>query len=608
MGTVLKASHNNIPRNTRIVLAAACLGLLAVSFPLPASVLLLYEDAYMSTEDCHGIELALTEAGITHDMLDIGKSSLEISHLADHAVAVACHVQLEPADAELLSDWVAIGGGLLATGLSGVGLEPALGLDAVDEDDLSGEPPTKVEFVTDHAVTTGSWWEGEITSTPPMPAEEMPTIMQHYYFDGYWPTWIAQPGDATVVGNWRDEGSPTAVTVHEFESGRSVYSGALMGSYVGGDWPRSWRTVIVSAIEWLSKQRPLVELGYWPDAHRGAFAWTGDTESRAMQTAVPSLLDLFSRLGLEQFGTFYVLGRADDDAPGTEGAQENPEIIDAIVRAGSEVAGHGDVHTSFEGLSYEQQRDRLEDMQEIINPLLQPHGQQVTGFRAPFVEHDTTTWRVLADLGLGHDAGELDIWSQTTLPHSTGDILQLPPIMPMDWHLFEKHELSPETAEQIWLDKFDYVMARRGLFSWLHHPWIIEDHLALVENILSAAISRGDVWMARQDDIATWWKQREDIELVSETFVDGSVGVLIVNEGDTPVDGVSVWVRVPSGSDRSWAAFVDGQQVPLLERSHAGALFRVAVIPKMEAEEERYLELATEIQIFQDRFEFRESH
>jgi hypothetical protein len=586
-----------------------CLALVAgllASASLPASVLLLFEgDSVASTIDCEGIALALEEAGITHAALDLSSDEFGIPELAETAVLIACHLSLDEDRALLLDDWVAIGGNLLATGSSAYGLESMLGLDSVAQ--LASESVGEVRFVQSHPVTTGSWWDGVITG-PDMPASERPSVMRHWYFNNAWPGYAAIPDQATTLARWHDinddwdqpSGAP-ALVVHHHEQGRVVYSGALPGTYADWDWPRAWRIPVVAAVEWLSWQQPLASLGYWPDAHRSAFSWTGDTETPAMETAVPALLDIFAGHGLERFGTFYMVGQAGGDA-GMVGAAEYPHIAQAIVDAGSELAGHGDVHSSFFGQDYSTQHARLEAMQTILDPFLEPDA--ITGFRAPYLSQDAVTWQALSDLGFDHDAGEADVWTQTTLPHRLSGILQLPPTMPMDWHLFEDHDLPAATAQAIWLDKLEYVISRRGLFSWLHHPWVIEDHVDIVDHMLGEAVARGDLWMARQDDIARWWQQREQIAV--ETLPGPSTGLLAVqvdNTGESTVNGLSIWIRVPDGVTSTWFARVDGTPVPLIERQHGDALFRIAVLPELAADTAALLQVTTQTQIFRDRFE-----
>ncbi|MFW5927487.1 MAG: hypothetical protein ACOCSR_05485, partial [Wenzhouxiangella sp.] len=238
-----------------------------------------------------------------------------------------------------------------------------------------------------------------------------------------------------------------------------------------------------------------------------------------------------------------------------------------------------------------------------LDPLLAPYEKRVRGFRAPYLSQNWDTWQAQLDQGLHYDAGEADTWSRTHLPHVIEGILQLPPTMPMDWTLLVHHGLAAEQAEALWVDKFEYVMARRGLFSWVHHPWIIEPHLDVVENLLALAMSRGDVWLARQDEVVDWWQRREFISLVPDASRPGRIEVVVNNAGGESIEGISVWIRAGEGNGEAWAASIDGEPAALVERVHAGARFRVVVVPELAAGAQRRVQFVTRDLIFGDRLE-----
>jgi hypothetical protein len=167
---------------------------------LPASTLLVFDsNSTASVTDCEGISQALDETGMAYSVLDTSSGNLGVPELANHRVAVACHLALDASQAQLLDDWVAIGGNLLATGRSAHGLEPALGLDSVAE--MAPQGDREMRFTQSHPVTTGSWWEGVITG-PAMPEGEKPPVIRHWYFTDDWPAFAAIPGQAVLLARW----------------------------------------------------------------------------------------------------------------------------------------------------------------------------------------------------------------------------------------------------------------------------------------------------------------------------------------------------------------------------------------------------------------------
>lgn len=621
----------------------SCLTLLVASCLAPgqgqASVLLVDDpESSASRVDCDGVAAALFERriGFTREALpEVDWDGLEAGSVR---VLVACHLPLDdlPQAQVALGEWVSRGGGLMASGRSAVGLESVLGLiqsqpvapsklatrplpitkqqaqgglDASLES--AGNAHTEVRFLPGHPVAFGVAWDGATTTEGPLPRWELPAIVRHWYVDGSeggWPVYLPLVGEAEVVAHWFDQldtwealSSVPAMTVHEYGSGRVVYSGALPGVYSNWDWPRSWRTVITNAIEWTAGESIMPQLGLWPDANVAAFAWTGDTEKPAMRTAVPALLDLFETKGLTNFGSFYFTAQAGGDAD-TEGAIENPDIVQMVLQAGGEVAGHGDIHTAFSGQDYDTQRNRLASMRDLINPLLNS-GQSISGFRAPYLSQDRTTFQALSDLGFDYDAGDADTWSQVTLPFMVGDLVQLPPSMPMDWSLLEDVQLSDADALAIWSDKLEYVIARGGLFSWLHHPWVIEGHLGVVTALLSEALAHGDLWFARQDDIATWWRARLDLQLILQEESDSILRISLSNTGSVEVSGASLWLYRPAGEAHAWRAWVDGKAVPLVARQRNLREFQVLSVDSLAGGQVVDIVIRRQDEVFRDRFE-----
>lgn len=575
-------------------------------------VLLLYDDSdEASMLDCSGIADALDEVGLPFETFDLDAGLLGTSMLAGRAAAVLCHVTLGASESQLLADWVQAGGGLLASGQSGLGLESVLGLGSLAV--VSGDAYTEVRFGREHPATTGSWWDGPIMHSPPMPALEIPSIMRFLYIDntwpGGWPAFAVESATGTPLAAWRDSDSAwsvidgsTAVVAHQHGAGRVVYAGALPGVHANWEWPQTWRTFIVASLHWIGESTPMFEIGLWPYGHQAALTWTGDTEKPAMVTAVPALLNIFSELGLERFGTFYTVGRAGGDGD-TLGAQEHPEIVEMIAQAGAQIGGHGNIHSSFSGQPLAVQQQRLQEMVDILSPLIAPYGEHVRGFRAPYLSQNWVTFQALAEVGLDYDAGEADVWSETTLPHRLGSIWQIPPTMPMDWHLFEDHGLSTAQAQTLFQDKLDYVISRRGLFSWLHHPWVIEPHLQLVEDLLAAAVARGDIWMTRQDDLLDWWVARQLVEIGAIDRTGQRIRLRVDHFGEQPLAGVSIWIRRPGNSSEDWRVFSDGGELAVVVRPHAGHDFLAIKLADLQPQSQTWLEVIAGDGVFIDRFE-----
>ncbi len=571
----------------------ASLWLASASAAVRPEVLLVFDPADpMSVLDADGIREALVEQQTPRVELEYAEGAISEQRLAPFGVLVLAHVEPTAAEATAIEAWVRDGGGLLASGRAGLPLQGALGIAAPQL--VARELSTEVRFGAVHPVATGSYWAGTISQVTSMPAAEMPATVQLLYLDPQWPAYGAESAGARVLARWRrhtagwltDDGAP-AVLADSPGNGRTVYLGALPGAYSAPAWryPLAWRTVVTEALAWVNTRGSVIQLGHWPDAHRAAFALSADAERRAMDSVVPALIAMFDTLDLQRFGTVFLVGQAGGDA-GTEGAVEHPALVALMSAAGVEVAGHGDVHSRFAGQDQAIQLGRLQTMRAIIESLLAGSGEQMLGFRAPGLAADRATQAALSAAGLAYDSSDQDVWCECTLPYFNGEVWQLPPSSPMDFAVLGTAGLSGGEWERISEDKLDYVSSRRGLFNWVIHPWLMDGRLSHVEALLHRARDRGDLWMRRLDDILYWWQSREALRL-DLLSVDATVlRLLVSNVGDVPVEGASIWLRLP------WAplprfARVDGSAIALVTRRHglgdAPIQFDVAVVPAVPA-------------------------
>lgn len=583
----------------------------------------------VSELDARGIREALQEQRAPFDELALAPGQRLPSDALDGRAALAlAHVELDPADAVVVEAWVQAGGGLFATGRSAFGLQAALGLGSVQA--LARERPgqstlDEIRFGVAHPAATGSYWNGASMQVPPMPGSELPTVPQ-LLNRAVWPAYTAASAGAETLARWRGSSdawsvadAAPAVLAHAHGEGRTLWFGALPGVYADWGYPLGWREPIQEGLAWVNRRGALVQLGHWPQAKRAAYAFTADTESAAMRTAVPVLLDMFERLQLGDFGTFFLVGTTGGD-PGSEGAVENPQIVQALLEAGAEIAGHGDVHLRFVGQSEAVQTQRLQSMRQLIESSA-PGVPPLLGFRAPGLAIDRATWRAAATAGLAYDSSDQDVWCECSLPWWTGEVWSLPPTAPMDYILIDQYQLSGAQLEAVMIDKAAYVASRRGLFNWVTHPWVLEGRtagdvsgppvrpgvMANVEAILSAARNDGGFWMQRLDTVLAWWLQREDlrIELV-ERRVD-LLRLRLHNDGDIAVAGASLWLRPPP-AEHPWQALLDGMPATTEARPHglgAPIDYRVLVVAQLGAgaSAEITLELQRPTEVFVDGFE-----
>ena len=126
--------------------------------------------------------------------------------------------------------------------------------------------------------------------------------------------------------------------------------------------------------------------------------------------------------------TFFVLGRL---------AEERPDAVRRVARAGHEIASHGYDHRFVTDLSREAFRADLERARSALEPLVDA---PILGYRAPFFSvTDETPWALeeIVDAGFTYDSSIFPAWNprygvrdSPTKPHvrstSRGDLWEVP--------------------------------------------------------------------------------------------------------------------------------------------------------------------------------------
>jgi peptidoglycan/xylan/chitin deacetylase (PgdA/CDA1 family) len=117
---------------------------------------------------------------------------------------------------------------------------------------------------------------------------------------------------------------------------------------------------------------------------------TGDIDDFNTETidCLRSYLGVLARYDVP--ATFFVTASA---------AENYPERLEFILRSGSDIQGHGDIHREFYD-SVPEQTARLEKMIRLFSDLFDI---RIEGFRAPWYRHDRNTYIALQKAGLKYD-------------------------------------------------------------------------------------------------------------------------------------------------------------------------------------------------------------
>jgi len=248
----------------------------------------------------------------------------------------------------------------------------------------------------------------------------------------------------------------------------------------------------------------------------------------------------------------------------------HPRLIAGFQQQGIEFAVHGYRHTDFSQMSFQTQVDQLCRAREVFDRC----GINAHGFRSPYLRHTVETRSALKRCGFLYDASQALAWNCLpcqpplgynralsfyraisaedcpSLPQLEDGIVRIPYCLPDDESVVDRLGLTTDQIADAWLGVLQRTMETGELFCLGIHPERISACAEPLRSVLSAAKQNGTVWVARLDDIATWWKAR--------TSADVRISVPEAKRLRIQVDGPSgttVLVRCLQDVDSSVPAF-----------------------------------------------------
>ncbi len=268
------------------------------------------------------------------------------------------------------------------------------------------------------------------------------------------------------------------------------------GRWTQGDvpWPGGARCVFVLAIDYDGPSHDVGQ-GFVPLGARS----TGRYSARR---GVPRLLDMLSRVGIP--ATFFV--------PGYD-AQDAPDSIRDIDRAGHEVGAHGYLHERILFPPDEEER-RLVLTHDILSDLL---GRAPVGWRSPSGQKTHTTLKVLHRLGYRYDTSDKDFDVPYMLDLGGASMVEIPNnTSSLDDHPWFHVSLTPASEVlAVWRQEFDAIYAERGFYFLSIHPrcgWGsgTPSRTAAVESLIRYAMAHRDVAFLTLAEVCDWVLQQPD--------------------------------------------------------------------------------------------------
>lgn len=248
--------------------------------------------------------------------------------------------------------------------------------------------------------------------------------------------------------------------------------------------------------------------------------------------------------------------------------QRAPEVISKYQAQGIEFAIHGYRHLDHSQLSQGEQQIQLQMARQVF----EQSGIQTRGFRGPYLRWNEITLTVLQQLGLDYDGSQGLAWDvldgcetpayhralnfygalsandYPSLPSLEKSLVRIPYSLPDDEALVDR--LALKTTEQmgdLWLAILRRTYELGELFTLGLHP----ERIAICQEPLAAVLTEARrlmpaVWVARLDEIATWWRARAGATVKVTDATGGKFHLTVVGPGEVTVLARAVEVDAPT--------------------------------------------------------------
>jgi hypothetical protein len=246
---------------------------------------------------------------------------------------------------------------------------------------------------------------------------------------------------------------------------------------------------------------------FWPEGFTSCAIMTHDVEARAGRDFCSQLMDLDESFGIRS--AFQIVPEDRYSVP--------KAYLDGIVSRGFEVNVHDLTH---DGRLFADHAEFLRRAQRINN-YAREFGAQ--GFRSGILYRNADWYDAFDfsyDMSLPNVA-HLDPQRGgccTVMPYFIEKLVELPVTCTQDYTLF--HILGDYSIE-LWKKQIALIRENHGLISFIVHPdYMIEQraretYTALLGHLASLRAEDG-IWSALPGDVADWWRQRSQMELVCD--------------------------------------------------------------------------------------------
>lgn len=225
---------------------------------------------------------------------------------------------------------------------------------------------------------------------------------------------------------------------------------------------------------------------------QGAYGW---------KTGVPRILALLRRYGLKI--TFFIPGIV---------VERRPQVIEAILKDGHEIAHHSHTHAWITKLGPEAER---EEMEKGFQAIKRATGYAPKGYRSPVGELSPVSLSLMKEYGFRYSSNFMDSDSPylLTIDGEVSDIVEVGWRWVMDDAVYFMAQpailggrtlMPPSAVLETWQAEFDVLRREddRFLITAMHPQMIGQpSRITVLEGLIEHALRCSDVWMGRCDEM-----------------------------------------------------------------------------------------------------------
>lgn len=238
----------------------------------------------------------------------------------------------------------------------------------------------------------------------------------------------------------------------------------------------------------------------WPDQHQMSVVLTHDVESQYGLGLVEKLASLEEQYGFRSAWNV-VPYKYDVDAG----------LLTDLKSRGHEISIHGYNH---DGRLFESHR-MFDRRTGPINDAIEEYGS--VGFRAPMV-HRNLEWMQAVEIDYDSSCFDVDPFQAMPggvggpWPFFAGKFVELPYTLPQDHTLLIS---LGESTPRVWIDKLALLRSLAGMAMLITHPDYLDtpQRLEVYERFLEHLAEQSGCWFALPHQVASWWRDRDDLEI-----------------------------------------------------------------------------------------------